>query len=390
MTPESPWSLWVEQALASLEARHLNRNLLPVQPEEGMRVTVGDRQVCLFSSNDYLGLSSHPRVRRACAEAAERSGVGSRGSALICGYTSEHEELERALARLEDVDAAILTPTGFAANLAVLGALSDEQTAIFSDALNHASIVDGCRMGRANGATLQIYPHGDMNALEGLLRDCTRPRRLVVTDGVFSMDGDLAPLQELATLRTRYGFLLVVDEAHGTLVLGERGGGACEALAVGDHVDVRVGTLSKAVGAMGGFVATSHDIRRWLVNRGRPLVFSTALPIPVVAAAREALAVAEEHPELRGRWRSHMDRLERVLPPSPTPIAPLLLGDERRAVEVSRALLEQGMHVTAIRPPTVPDGTSRLRVTVSAAHELEDVQRLVQALEGLSGVSSAT
>tara|TARA_Y100001968_G_scaffold38699_1_gene29540 strand:- start:190 stop:1128 length:939 start_codon:yes stop_codon:yes gene_type:complete len=309
--------------------------------------------------------------------------MGPRGSALICGYSEEHRALEEDLATLEGSDSVLLCPTGYAANLAVITALADSETAIFSDALNHASIVDGCRLARANGAELHIYPHRDMNALESLLAACQRPRKLLVSDGIFSMDGDLAPLAELTELKHRYEALLVVDEAHGTLVMGAQGGGACEAAGVSDQVDVRVGTLSKAVGAQGGFLATNAALRRWLVSRGRSQIFSTALPIPVVAAAREALRVVRQEPELRTRLRAHTERLSQTLTHSKTPIFPLILGAEQRALDASRQLFEAGFHVTAIRPPTVPKQTSRLRITVTAAHSSDEVESLVTMMQQL-------
>ena len=379
----------------------------------------------LFSTNDYLGLSTHPCVRAAAARAAASLGCGPRASALVPGaYTTMHRELERSLARLKGTEDALLFPTGFAANAAAMAALcgstgggkggEKDLVVVFSDELNHASIVDGARLAARGGngigssssssssssprVKIVIYPHKDSRFLDAALSDETLvprgARTLVVTDSLFSMDGDVADLRSLAQLRRKHGFLLVIDEAHATLVLGPRGGGAAEALGVpAGEVDVHVGTLSKAFGAHGGFVACSGRARSLLLNAGRPFAFSTALPAPAVAAALAALAVAggeeggREGPRLRARVWSHARRLGRALGVEvSSPIVPLVLGSEREALAASGFLLERGLHVPAIRPPTVPRGTSRLRVSLSAAHSDEDVGRLIDALGELGFV----
>jgi 8-amino-7-oxononanoate synthase len=339
----------------------------------------------LFSTNDYLGLSAHPEVRAAAAEAAERWGLGPRGSALVCGYTEQHEALEAELALWKDAESALLFPTGFATNVAVLTALAgNAETAIFSDASNHASIIDGCRMAARSGAQVHVYRHCDLGHLDALLAASPARRRLIVTDTLFSMDGDLAPLAGLAELKERHGAWLVVDEAHATLILGERGGGAVERAGVGDAVDVHVGTLSKAFGCQGGFAACSRDVRTWLLNEGRPYVFSTALPLPVVAAARAALRVRRDEPGIVARLDRYVETLRRATGrDGVAPIVPVVLGTEERALAAFERLLEEGLFVPAIRPPTVPPGTSRLRVTLSAAHEPEDVETLVRGLQAL-------
>ncbi|MDP6942567.1 MAG: aminotransferase class I/II-fold pyridoxal phosphate-dependent enzyme [Myxococcota bacterium] len=367
--------------MAALDGASLRRHLVPITSTGPVHVNIDGRPVVLFSGNDYLGLSGHPAVKRAVSEAALAHGMGPRGSALICGYTASHAALEAALAALEGAEAALLTPTGFAANLSVLSALGGEDVAIFSDALNHASIVDGCRLARRLGATVDVYRHGDVADLASRLERCERPRRVIVTDSVFSMDGDLAPLDDLATLRERFGALLVVDEAHGTLVYGPSGAGVAEHLGVGDAVDLHVGTLSKAVGALGGFVAGSQRWRDWVMNRGRAQIYSTALPLPVVAGAHAALRVARAEPEHRARLWGHVARVSEALGQGgQSPIFSVVLGGAEEALTASRALLQAGIHATAIRPPTVADGTSRLRVTLSAAHADQDIDRLLAAL----------
>ena len=380
-----PWDRWLDEAFAELQSDHLDRSLLPVRPGEPGRVEVGGHPLVLFSGNDYLGLSGHPRIRRAVAEAVERFGMGPRSSSLVCGYTEEHEALETELAAMDQSEAALVTPTGYAANLSALNSLADGGTVIFSDALNHASIVDGCRLARASGAELQIYPHGDVDALDRALKTTDKRRKLIVTDSVFSMDGDVAPLRDLAELRDRYDALLMVDEAHGSLVFGDHGGGVAEAQGVADRVDVHVGTLSKAFGCIGGFIGTSHKLRRWILSRGRAYVYSTSLPVPVVAGARESLRIMADEPERRARLWEHVARVSSALGVGgSSPIFSWVLGSEERALHASKTLFEGGLHVPAIRPPTVPEGTARLRITLSAAHTPEDITLLLDGLAELS------
>ncbi|MBI2571215.1 MAG: 8-amino-7-oxononanoate synthase [Candidatus Schekmanbacteria bacterium] len=351
----------------------------PLNPTEAM---VDGRRTTLFSSNDYLGLSGHPEVRAAAAEVALRLGCGPRGSALVCGYSDDHRALEEDLAGLVGSEAALVFPTGFAANSAVLASLGAFAPTIFSDELNHASLIEGCRLSRAR---VRVYRHVDLNDLEELLRKTDAGPRVVVTETVFSMDGDLAPLRELAALKARHDFALVVDEAHALLVLGAEGGGLACRENVRDAVDICVGTLSKAVGAQGGFAAASHDVCEWLLNVARSYIFSTGLPLPVVAAARAALAVARRDDALRAALWQRAEQLAGRLggAPAQSAIFPLRLGDERRALAASRELLSAGVHVTAMRPPTVPAGTSRLRITVNAAHTAADIDRLGDAIAGL-------
>ncbi|KAL4856178.1 8-amino-7-oxononanoate synthase [Chlorella vulgaris] len=407
------WQQWLASSVAGLHSRSLFRMLRPTvpglsaveasmsqadidawvegrQPASTTLPSLADctdlRTIKLFSLNDYLGLSTHPAVRQAAANAALLCGNGPRSSALVGGYTHWHAQLERALARLKGTQDCLLFPTGFAANLAVAAALChDGNVTVLSDELNHASIVDGVALARRRGAQLLVYRHNDLAHLEQLLKEDVPPgsRTLVITDSLFSMDGDFADLRGLAALKRRHNFLLVVDEAHATLVCGPNGGGAAEMLGVTADVDLHVGTLSKACGCLGGFVACSSAWKDLLVNRGRAQVYSTALPVPVVAAALAAIRVAEEEP-----WRrQHVWRLARRLGrelgvPVSSPIVPLLVGTEQAAMDASMQLLRCGFHVPAIRPPTVPAGTSRLRVSLSAAHTDDDLRRLTSALRG--------
>ncbi len=343
--------------------------------------------VVSFASNDYLGLSAHPAVVAAAHEALDRWGAGSGASRLVTGSRPIHGELERALAEWKGTEAAVTFPTGFAANLGVLCVLGGAGVRVLSDELNHASIIDGCRLSRS---ALAVYRHRDIGHLDELLSadapaaasGAAAAPTIVVTDTVFSMDGDVAPVAELVDLCRRHGALLVLDEAHA--VLGPDLPPAARADGGGGTI-VRVGTLSKTLGSLGGFVAASRDVVDLLINRARPYIFSTA-PTPAdAAAALAALRVlrSAEGAVLTGRLASLIDRVVEagIAPPGhPSPIIPVVLGPEQAALDASAALLSEGLWVPAIRPPTVPVGTSRLRVTLSAAHRDEDVSRLLHAL----------
>jgi 8-amino-7-oxononanoate synthase len=347
--------------------------------------------VVSFASNDYLGLSAHPAVLAAAREALERWGTGAGASRLVTGSRPVHRELERALAEWKDTEAAICFPTGFAANLGVLSVLGGPGVHVFSDELNHASIIDGCRLSRS---TLSIFRHRDLGHLEAFLRStgsgATTPK-LIVTDTVFSMDGDVAPLDDLLALSQRYDALLVLDEAHA--VLGPHLP-AVRSQWAGANV-VRVGTLSKTLGALGGYVAASLDVVDLLVNRARSYIFSTALPPADAAAALAALAVlrSAEGEALTRRLAAHVETLTAAglaVAGHPSPIVPVIFGAEQAALSASAALLAKGFWVPAIRPPTVPPGSSRLRVTVSAAHREVEVDRLLEALVPLHAAAPAT
>ena len=384
------WRAWVERCVDDLHSRRLNRSLDAVSPIEGTAAAghAASRLLHLFATNDYLGLSTHPAVRATAAAVAAAHGCGPRASALVCGHTPQHRELERELAALKQAEAALLFPTGYAANLAVLGALADSsECAIFSDALNHASLVDGARLAaRGAGAALHVYRHGDLTQLRALLRASDAPRKLIVSDSLFSMDGDVAAVRGLSQLRDEHGALLCLDEAHATLVLGAHGGGAAEAAGVASRVDLHVGTLSKAFGAHGGFVACAAPLRELLLSRGRPGVYSTALPLPVIAAARAALSAAT--PAVRARlWHNVAEFGAAMGCTLTSPIVPIIVGESSEALAASARLLRAGFHVPAIRPPTVPRGTARLRVALSAAHDPEAVRALARELAAMGFTS---
>ncbi|KAJ4721915.1 8-amino-7-oxononanoate synthase [Melia azedarach] len=356
------------------------------------------KKLLLFSGNDYLGLSSHPTIGKAAAEAALEHGMGPRGSALICGYTNYHRLLESCLADLKKKEDCLLCPTGFSANMAVMVAvgsiasllaggekpLKDEKIAIFSDALNHASIIDGIRLAeRTKSVEVFVYKHCDMSHLNSLLSACSMKKKVVVTDSLFSMDGDFAPMVELAKLRRKYGFLLVLDDAHGTFVCGKNGGGVAEEFNCEKDVDICIGTLSKAAGCHGGFIACSRKWKKLVQSRGRSFIFSTATPVPIAAAAHAAVIVAKKETwRRRAIWNRVQDFRALTGVPITSPIISLIVGSEEKALQASRHLLKSGFHVTAIRPPTVPANSCRLRVTLTAVHTTDDIKKLVAAITG--------
>jgi 8-amino-7-oxononanoate synthase len=367
-----------------------------VQSAQGVRLRLGGRECLNFSSNDYLNLAADARLARAAARAARRYGCGSGASPLVSGYLPPLRALERDLARWEGTEAALVFNSGFAANLAAVSALAGRADAVFSDEWNHASLIDGCRLARAR---THVYRHGDATHLEDLLRrhGPSARRRMIVTDTVFSMDGDLAPAAALADLAARYDCMLLLDEAHATGVLGDAGRGVTDLVPAGaidpDRL-VKVGTLSKALGAQGGFVCGTRRLVRWLVNHARPYIFSTALAPPSAAAARRAVALVREEPERRGHLLALADFLRKRLREagfadadgilrSRCQIIPLIVGSEREAVAWSEHLLERGLFVPAIRPPSVPAGTARLRVSLTAGHTECNVDQLAEALRRL-------
>jgi 8-amino-7-oxononanoate synthase len=369
----------VAAALDALRERGLHRRLRLIEGPQGPRVTLDGREVLLLCSNDYLGLAADPRVREAAAEAALRWGAGAGASRLISGTMTPHRELEAALADFKGYERALLFGSGYLANLGTIAALAGPAEVVFSDELNHASIIDGCRLAKAETA---IYRHNDVEHLESLLRGATGHPALIVTDGVFSMDGDVAPLAELLGLARRYGARLMVDEAHATGAVGPGGRGTVAAAGLSGEVDLVMGTMGKALGAYGAYVCANAETVDFLVNRARPFVFSTAPPPPVVGAARAALAVLEAEPERVGRLMTNARALRDALAAeglttgeSTTQIVPIAVGDAEPTMELCERTLERGVFAQGIRPPTVPEGSSRLRFTVMATHEPAELRR---------------
>lgn len=372
--PSSDFNRWMQAELDTIASEGLLRRRRVVRPLPDGWCEVDGRRLRNFASNDYLNLAGDPRVIEAARIAGEESGSGSRASALIAGRTHWHERLERRLAEFEGTESALLFPTGYAANLGVVAALVGPEDVVFCDRLNHASLVDGCRL---SGARLRVYRRDALDRLERELdkaRDARR--RLIVTDGVFSMDGDVAPLRELCDLADAADAMLLVDEAHGTGVLGERGRGACEAAGVEDRGVIRIGTLSKALGSIGGFVAGSRVLCDWLWNRARPQIFSTAMPPSAAAAALAALDVVESERERRRRlingaaeFRNMLqDQSVEVVSGGVGPIVPIMVGAPEAATNAAARLEQMGFLVAAVRPPSVPQGSSRLRVALTWTH----------------------
>jgi 8-amino-7-oxononanoate synthase len=376
----------IESRLDELRDRGLYRKLRCVSGPQGPRVLLDGKPVLLLCSNNYLGLADHPRVREAAAEAAMRYGAGAGASRLISGNMTIHRRLEEQLANFKGAEACLLFGSGYLANSGVVSALAQEGDVIFSDALNHASIIDGCRLARAETF---VYDHCDTDHLEWGLRQAAGHGSLIVTDGVFSMDGDVAPLDRIVDLAQRYDARVMVDEAHGTGTIGPDGRGAVAAAGLEHEVDVVVGTLGKALGSYGAYVLCDATMAKYLINAARTLIYSTALPPPSVSAAIAALELLREQP----RRVEKLQRNARVLrlalreegvpaTDDETPIVPLVVGEAEAALSAGERALERGIFAQAIRPPTVPAGTSRLRLAVMASHtksELREAARVLAA-----------
>jgi 8-amino-7-oxononanoate synthase len=372
------------QRLEELESSGLRRRLRLVDGPQAPTVLLDGQPVLLLCSNNYLGLADHPRLRRAAADAALSLGTSAGASRLISGSMSIHFELEERLAAFKGTEAALLFGSGYLANTGTIAALARQGEVVCSDELNHASIIDGCRMA---GAETFVYRHADTEHLEWGLRCAAGRASLIVTDGVFSMDGDVAPLSELSDLAQRHRCRLMVDEAHATGCLGPGGRGSVAAAGLTGEVDVIVGTLGKALGGYGAYVCGSAELVDFLVNSARPFIFSTAPPPPAVAAASAALELLEERPKRVEKLRANAAALrsglrEQGLEPagSETQIVPLVIGEADDAMALCERLLEDGLFAQAIRPPTVPPGTCRLRLTVMATHAIADLRRAARSI----------
>lgn len=384
---------WRER-LQARRVQALFRERRLVDGPQGPVLRIDGREVLAFCSNDYLGLAADPGLVKAAAEAMQSAGFGGAASHLVCGHHREHHALEEALAAFTGREAALLFSTGFMANLGTLAALADRQTTLIEDKLNHASLLDGARL---SGATLQRYAHNDLASLEARLQAARGPV-VVAVDGVFSMDGDLAPLPEISALCHAHQAVLMVDDAHGFGVLGETGRGTLEQLSVSSSdVPVLMGTLGKALGSFGAFVAGSRDLIDLLVQFARPYIYTTAMPPAVAAASRCSLEIVQREPWRRAhlqaliqQFRAGAAALGLPLMPSLTAIQPVWLGAAEKALAWSEALMQRGLLVTAIRAPTVPEGSARLRVTLTAAHTPAQVDRLLEALGDLQRGAAGT
>ncbi|HZI90678.1 MAG TPA: 8-amino-7-oxononanoate synthase [Thermoleophilaceae bacterium] len=374
----------IETALDDLRDRGLYRRMRMVSGPQGPRVLLDGKPVLLLCSNNYLGLADHPRVREAAAEASMRYGAGAGASRLVSGTMRIHRRLEERLAEFKGCERALLFGSGYLANVGTIQALARSGEVVFSDALNHASIIDGCRLA---GAETFVYDHADLDHLAWGLEQAEGRGSLIVTDGVFSMDGDIAPLEGIVELAREHDVRMMVDDAHGTGTLGPGGRGTVAAAGLEDEVDVLVGTLSKSLGSYGAYVCCERRIAKYLVNTARTLIFSTALPPPAVAAAMAALELLQEEPRRVEKVQRNSAVLREALAekglPAPrgvTPVIPLVIGHADAAVAVTERALGRGVFAQAIRPPTVPAGTSRLRLTVMASHTKSELREAANTI----------
>ncbi|MBI3283312.1 MAG: 8-amino-7-oxononanoate synthase [Burkholderiales bacterium] len=388
----------LQDELAALEAQHLLRRRRTVDTACAPLVSAEGKDLLAFCSNDYLGLAAHPALTAALQQGASLYGAGSGASHLINGHSRAHAQLEQRLAEFMapqiEQARALYFGTGYMANLAVITALAGKEAAVFSEALNHASLIDGARLSRAS---VQVFPHRDYAALELMLQNCTLEKRVVVTDSVFSMDGNIADLPALLAICERYGAWLMVDDAHGFGVLGEHGRGVLEHFNLRSPNLVYMGTLGKAAGVGGAFVAAHETVIAWLVQKARPYIYTTAAPPALAHALLSSLDIisgaegSQRRAHLQnliGLFRSGLELRNWRCMPSDTAIQPVLIGENAAMLAVAASLLEQGIWVGAIRPPTVPPGTARLRATLSAAHSEQQVLQLVQALQRLDAAAS--
>ena len=375
-----------DRVLGEIQQRGTYRRMRRFDGMQGPRMRVDGREVLAFAGSNYLDLAAHPAVVQAAQDAAGRYGCAAAGSRLINGNMDVHEALEGDIAEFFGLESALVFATGYMANVGVIPAIVGSGDLLVSDSLNHASIVDGARLAKADVA---IFPHGDIGALERILKTESARRReiLVAVDGIYSMDGDIAPLAEILPLCRRYGAISLVDDAHGTGTVGPRGRGSAEQQKVLEHVDILMGTLGKSVGSFGAFVAGDQRLRDLLVNTARSFIFSCALAPPAVAAAQAAFRVMDQEPERRSALQSNALRLRAGLArhgistdPSSTHIVPVIVGENATTMEVCESLLQEGFHAQGIRHPSVPEGTARLRLTPMATHRETEIDALVDAV----------
>lgn len=380
---------WIQQEIDSLKSQGLYNTIRTIGSPQGAWLTVDGKKVLNFCSNNYLGLANHPALTAAAKRATDEMGVGPAAVRSIAGTMTLHVELEKRLAKFKGVEAAITFQSGFTANLATIPALVGKEDVIFSDRLNHASIIDGCRL---SGAKIIAYEHNDVKSLEEQIQANLKNyrRALIITDGVFSMDGDIAPLPDIYEVAKKYDILLMVDDAHGEGVLGKGGRGIVDHFGLHGKVDVEVGTMSKAFGVVGGMVAGKSVIIEWLRQRGRPFLFSSAVTVPDAAACLAAVDLLEDSTQLVDKlwdnakyFKSEMKRLGFNTGVSETPITPIMLGEAPLAQQFSRELFEAGVFAMAIGYPTVPQGKARIRVMISASHSKDDLDQGLEAFKSV-------
>ena len=376
---------WIQQEIETLQAQGLYNRIRTIESPQGAWLKVDGKRVLNFCSNNYLGLANHPDIVAAAKKSLDALGIGPAAVRSIAGTMTLHVELEKRLAQFKGVEAAITFQSGFTANLATIPALVGKEDVIFSDRLNHASIIDGCRL---SGAKIIAYEHNDVKSLEEQIQaNLNQYRRaLIVTDGVFSMDGDIAPLPDICEVAKKHDILLMVDDAHGEGVLGNGGRGIVDHFGLHGKVDVEIGTMSKAFGVVGGMVAGNKVIVEWLRQRGRPFLFSSAVTVPDAAACLAAIDLLEDSTQLVDKlwdnakyFKAEMKNLGFDTGVSETPITPIMLGEAKLAQEFSRGLFEEGVFAMALGYPTVPQGKARIRVMISAAHSQDDLDKGLEA-----------
>lgn len=377
---------WLEDELSLIRERGLFRELTEIETGQTPEVLIGGKSYVLLGSNGYLGLSTHPEVKEAAARALEKYGAGSGGSRLVSGTTDLHAGLEEKIAAFKKTEAAIVFSSGYLANTGTIQALAGPGDVVFSDELNHASIIDGCRI---SGAQVRVYPHLDFDALDALVgQSPPGVKKLIVTDTVFSMDGDLADLSALCGIAEKHGCALMVDEAHATGVLGSRGSGATEHFGVEDRVAVAMGTLSKAVGSSGGYIAGSRTLIEFIRNRARGFIFDTSPPAPALAASLAAIKIIERGGDLRARlwemvgmFKAGLEATGMNVLPSQSAIVPVLIGEPDETMKFASVLRENGIYTPAVRPPSVPPGKCRIRATIMATHTKAHIEKALAAFE---------
>ena len=375
-----------KQEIKNLETRHLRRQLRIAESPSDTTITIKGRRCISMASNNYLGLANHPAVNRAAIEAIEQWGVGAGAARLMSGSMTPHHQLEQDLAQFKQVEATLTFGTGYTTNLGLIPALIDRDGLILADRYCHASLIEACRLAKA---TLRVFHHNDVEHLEKLLKKREKARlTLVVTEGVFSMDGDLAPLPDVLTLCRQHEATLLIDDAHGTGVMGKNGRGTIEHFGLNPQDLIQMGTLSKAIGTSGGYVAGTASLREYLINTSKAFIYTTAQPPAIAAGASTAIRIIQNEPARRERLRNNRNALHAALTglgfqltDSQSPILPIIVKSPERALEMSQALYEAGVYVPAIRPPTVPKHSSRLRLTVSSEHTQEQLETVVRSLE---------
>ena len=380
--------IWIDDEIKTIHKRKLFRNLTEIQTGQFPEILIDDKKCILLASNSYLGLSIDPRVIKASEEALKKYGTGSGGSRLVSGSSDLHRELEYRIANFKNTESAILFSSGYLANIGTISALVGPKDIIFSDELNHASIIDGCRL---SGATVKIYNHLDLNDLEKLiLENNDFQKKLIITDTIFSMDGDLVDLKKLTEISQNYNCMLMIDEAHATGVLGERGSGATEYFGVEDEVEIVMGTLSKAVGSLGGYIAGQKSLIDFIRNRARSYIFDTSLPPASLAASIESINIIENDKDLRQHlwklidvFKDGINKIGLEILPSTSPIIPILIGEPEPTLKFAKLLRKNGVYTPAVRPPSVPEGKCRLRVSLMAAHSEEHNRRALEAFKKL-------